>query len=223
MKYLCLVALFLLCCLPAVADSAAFDINISNGAVTPPAASYGTIGLFLNADHTITITVTMAPGYLIGGGNGATALGFNYAAGVTGSLVSLGSTLPSGYAFNCCNAGQVNGFGSFLGNLTGPNASQSLSTLMFTLSTTQQFAGANYTGFTSVYQLVAFSTGGAGDGNQDFAVHVVPTASGGRTGYAGSSTQVSVPEHGSAVLLLATVGCLGSLWFSKIRGSQLRH
>jgi hypothetical protein len=101
--------------------------------------------------------------------------------------VSLASVLPSGYNFSCSNAGQVNGFGSFLGNVTGPNAASSVSTLAFTLSTTQIFSGST-PGFTSVYQLISLSTGGAGDGNQDFAVHVVPTATNGKTGYAGTST-----------------------------------
>src|SRR5258708_26366426 len=98
MKRFCILSLlFALACIPVLADSVTFDINISNGAITPSAASYGMINLSLNANGTISVAVTMAPGYLIGGGNGATALGFNYAGGVDGTQVSLASTLPTGY------------------------------------------------------------------------------------------------------------------------------
>ena len=190
----------------AFADSVSFDINVPSTNLAP-ATSYGTVNLQLIGSQ-IMVTVSMAPGFYVG--SGGAALGFNFGTGVIGSQVSLASSLPSGYSFSCCSGKQMNGFGTFLGIINGSNSSSAVSTLVFTLSTSQIFSG-NTAGFTSVFQLVGYSTGGGGEGNQYFAVHVVPTT--GNTGFAGTTT--IVPESGQYTALISMLICFGGMWVSK--------
>ena len=190
------LALLALSSVTAFADSVAFDLNVSNGNISPTASSYGTVDLTLNADGTITFTVTMASGYGIAGGG--PAFGFNLASGV-GPITISGITA----GFSQSGAGNLDGFGSFAVDINGPApAGNAPGVLGFTVSQ----AG----GFTTVYQLVGLNPKG-----WDFAAHVIPNGSTISTGYAATNTTVPVPERGDLTLPLAGLVCFGGVLLNR--------
>lgn len=192
---------------PASADSATYDLTASNGNISPPASSYGSISLTLNNSGGIDVVVQMTPGYTISGGG--TAFALNLGTGLNLSSISI-NNLPPGFSLSP-SGGNVSGFGFFGVRINGPSASSGLSALTFTLTTNG--------GFTSVGQLVALSTSKGGtpqDGYMDFAAHVIPNNSS-YTGYAGANS-TQVPEGSSISLLLAT--CLSAVGAIYLRGRK---
>lgn len=186
----------------ARADSVTYYLTTSNGSISPPASSYGSITLSLNNTGGIDVVVQMAPGYTIAGGG--TAFAFNLGTGFALSNISV-SNLTPGFSLSS-SGGNVSGFGVFGVLINGPPASSGVSTLTFTVNTNG--------GFTSVGQLVALSTSNGGtpqDGYMDFAAHVVPT-NGTSTGYAGANS-TQVPEGSSISILLGTcLSVLGAIY-----------
>lgn len=190
------LALLAFSSITAFADSVTFDLNVSNGNISPAAASYGTVNLTLNADGTIAFLVTMAPGYGIAGGGAA--FGFNPASGV-GAIAITG--ISSG--FSQSGAGNLDGFGQFAVDINGPPpGGNAPGVLGFTVSQTG--------GFTTVYQLVALNGKG-----WDFAAHVIPNGSTISTGFAATNTIVPVPERGDLILPLAGLVCFGGVLLNR--------
>lgn len=206
-----LLIMTLLSPVSAFADSVSYGLTVPDTKLSSSPGPYGTVDLVLNSNGTIGVTVTMASGYLIGGGGNA--FGFNLGSPSLIASDITASGLPNGWS--CCNTGQqMNGFGGFAFAIVGSSASQGLSTLGFTVSTSQ----FGSTGFTSVSQLIGLSSGNAGEGNQDFAAHVIPL-DGSPTGYAGSNAPV--PELGGfASLLSSCLGGFGGLSLVKRRRKQ---
>ncbi len=180
----------------AFADSVTFDLNVSNGDITPSAASYGTVNLTLNADGTITFLVTMAPGYGIAGGGAA--FGFNPGSGV-GAIAITSITSR----FSQSGAGNLDGFGQFAVDINGPPPrGNAPGVLGFTVS--------QMGGFTTVYQLVGLNGKG-----WDFAAHVIPNGSSISTGYAATNTTVPVPERGDLTPPFAGLVCFGGVLLNR--------
>lgn len=165
----------------ASADTATFDLTLSNGSISPPAASYGTVTLTLDGSN-IDVVVTAAPGYQVGH-----VFGFNVADGDTAGLAISNET--TGWSLVVSPTSAVDGFGKFDAEVKA-DASLRFDSLTFTVSRTA--------GFTSVNDLVDGSTLGP---NLYFAVHIFPV-DGGSTGYA-----AAVPEP--ATLTLFGTGLLG--------------
>lgn len=198
----CILLFLVAVSVPASADSATYYLTVSNGNISPPASSYGSITLTLNNSGGIDVVVQMMPGYTISGGG--TAFAFNLGTGLNPSNISI-SNLTPGFSLSS-SGGNVNGFGSFDVRISGPSASSGLSTLTFTVTTNG--------GFTSVGQLVALSTSKGGppqDGYMDFAAHVIPGNSS-YTGYVGANS-TQVPEGSGISLLVATcLSVVGALY-----------
>jgi len=185
---------------PASADTVSFDLNISNGNILPPAASYGTVTLTLNGDGSINVGVVGASGYGFFGYSGD-MFGFNESIAGDPNIYILNASAGVTVAPNpntVCSGGgcQLDGFGKFEFMVGGPTGSSPLGSFSFDV------LPASGT-FTTVYQLVELSTGGA-SGVPNFAAHVSPIngcAAGvaNCTGWAGDGGN-PVPEPASIAL-----------------------
>jgi len=185
---------------PAAADTVSFDLNISNGNILPPAASYGTVTLTLNGDGSINVSVVGAAGYGFFGHSGD-MFGFNESIAGDPAVNILNASAGVVVAPNpntVCSGGgcQLDGFGKFEFMVGGPTGSSPLGSFSFDV---YQVSGS----FLTAYDLVELSTGG-GSGTPHFAAHVSPIngcAEGVRncTGWAGDGT-TPVPEPASLTL-----------------------
>lgn len=181
------------------------DLTAPNsGLEASPSGSYGTVSLVLNADGTIGIDLTMAPGFgVAGGGN---AFGFNVAGGDLSGLQI--SDLTTGFTAAYSN-GNLDGRGNYTEVITGPPASGAVHELSFVVSRTD--------GFTSAMDLVAQASGGI---QGYFAAHVVPT-DGSSTGYAaatGYTTTTVTPEPATWLMLLT--GLCGLAFVLRRKGRE---
>jgi hypothetical protein len=174
------IAVLLLYCSPIFADSISFTLNSPNSQLSGSPGPYGTVGLNLNANGTISVLVTMArmfgtsSNYGIAGGG--PAFGLNGPAGLTFSALTFG--------FSCCQPGGYGGFRYVIGG--PPPAGHAPNSLFFIVAAPD--------GFTSVNQL----------GN-NFMAHVIPP-NGNPTGYA----TVTVPDGDPSTLTLLLLGLGGS-------------
>ncbi len=206
---LCLLLMLALTSVCAVADSVTYYLTVSNGSISPPASSYGSITLNTNNTGGIDFTISMNPGYTIAGGG--SAFGFNLGPSlILGNLSITG--LTSGFSAGSSLSGStMNGFGYFDVVINGPSASNGVSTLTFTVLNSNG-------GFSSVNQLVALSSSNGGppqDGFMNFAGHVVPTSSNAQTGFAGANS-TQVPEGGGlAVLLGSALSIFGAMFLRR--------
>lgn len=181
---------------PASADTASFDLITSNGNILPPAASYGTVTLNLNADGSINVSVVGASGYGFFGPS-YTMFGFNENIAGNPSINILNASAGVVVAPNpntVCSGGGCNldGYGTFEFMVGGPTGSSPIGSFSFDVSRT---SGT----FTTVYQLVELSSSGA-----HFVAHVSPingcaAGVGACTGFAGDSG-TPVPEPASIML-----------------------
>jgi hypothetical protein len=181
------VAALLLLAIPAFADSTSIDLTIPNSGLSaqyPNGTVFGTINLTLNGTGGIDVSIVMAPGFGIFGQGGA--FGFNVVGSTTGlniTNISSGFSWPGG-------GGQMDGFGNFQFVINGPPAAGNPPTsLSFTVTRTG--------GFSTVFDLVAGSTGCTNANPCDFAAHAYALGTG-LTGFAGSGV---TPEPATLVLL----------------------
>ena len=143
------------------AKSCTFTFDVHNdGPTTFGSGPYGTLGLVLNGDNTITATIDLADGFgLINTGfpnGGGTNYGFGFNDNLTAANFSYGSYNPNTYNGGTTAAGsyQFDGFGNFdraaantsLGNTAGANV--------------VSFVITRVGGFDSVQNLVGQSSGG---------------------------------------------------------------
>src|SRR5262249_11203901 len=172
------LAVLLLYCSPLLANSISYTLNTPNSQLSSSPGPYGTVGLSLNANGSISVLVTMTnmfgTGATYGIAGGGPAFGFNGPVGITISALTFG--------FSCCQP-SGSGYGGFRYVIGGPppggHAPTSLS-----------FIVAVPGGFTSVNQL----------GN-NFMAHVIPP-NGNATGYA----TVTVPDGDPSTLILLLLG-----------------
>ena len=184
----------------AKADTVSFDLTISNGAILPPAASYGTVTLTLNANGSINVSVVGASGYGFFGNSGD-MFGFNESVAGDPNInianASAGVVVAPNPNVVCTGGGcQLDGFGRFEFMVGGPVASSPIGSFSFDV---YEVGGS----FSTVYDLVELSTGGA-SGTPHFAAHVSPIngcAAGvaACTGWAGDGGS-PVPEPASLAL-----------------------
>jgi len=210
--FTCLLMMLAVTSVCAVADSVTYYITVSNGSISPPASSYGSIALATSTQTPggIDFTINMNPGYTIAGGG--SAFGFNLGSGIILGNLSI-TNLTGGFsAGNSLGGGTMNGFGYFDVVINGPSASNGVSSLTFTVLNSNG-------GFSSVNQLVALSSSNGGtpqDGFMDFAAHVVPTGSNIQTGYAGANS-TQVPEGGELSILFGSAFTVFGAMFLKRR------
>lgn len=171
---LVLAAAVLGCSSAAYADATTFNLTVPNTQLSgtyPPGTVFATVSL-TTVGNNISATVTGGPGFSLFGQGGM--VGFNVAGNTTGLAIS---GLASGFSYS--GGGQMDGFGNFQVVIDGPQASQNVSSVSFTVSRTD--------GFTSVNQLGPFVAHVYADGN-------------GLTGFAGGGGG-EVPEPGTLALL----------------------
>ena len=175
------LAVLLLYCSPLLANSVAYTLNTPNSQLSSSPGPYGTVGLTLNANGTISVVVTMAKmlgtGATYGIAGGGPAFGFNGPVGITISALTFG--------FSCCQP-SGSGYGGFRYVIGGPPPAGHGPTSLF-------FIVAAPGGFTNVNQL----------GN-NFIAHVIPP-NGNPTGYA----TVTVPDGDPSTLTLLLLGLGG--------------
>jgi hypothetical protein len=177
-----LVAVLAVSSSPIFASSVSYTLNTPNSQLSSSPGPYGTVGLSLNSNGTISILVTMANNLGIGGtygiAGGGPAFGLNGPAGLIFSGFTPG--------FSCCQP-SGSGYGGFQYVVSGPPpAGNPPTTLAFIVTAPG--------GFTSLNQL----------GN-NFMAHVIPP-NGTQTGYA----TVSVPDGDPSSLTLLLLGLGGS-------------
>jgi hypothetical protein len=175
------LAVLLLYCTPLLANSVAYTLNTPNSQLSSSPGPYGTVGLTLNANGSISLVVTMAKmlgtGATYGIAGGGPAFGFNGPVGITISALTFG--------FSCCQP-SGSGYGGFRYVIGGPPPAGHAPTSLF-------FIVAAPGGFTNVNQL----------GNNCMA-HVIPP-NGNPTGYA----TVTVPDGDPSTLTLLLLGMGG--------------
>ena len=175
------LAVLLLYCSPLLANSVSYALNTPNSQLSSSPGAYGTVGLTLNANGTISVVVTMAKmlgtGATYGIAGGGPAFAFNGPVGITISTLTFG--------FSCCQP-SGSGYGGFRYVIGGPPPAGHAPTSLF-------FIVAAPSGFTNVNQL----------GN-NFMAHVIPP-NGNPTGYA----TVTVPDGDPSTLTLLLLGLGG--------------
>jgi hypothetical protein len=176
------LAVLLLYCSPLLANSVSYTLNTPNSQLSSSPGPYGTVGLTLNANGSISVLITMAKmigtGATYGIAGGGPAFGFNGPVGLTFS--------PLTFGFSCCQP-SGSGYGGFHYVISGPPPGGHAPTSLF-------FIVAAPGGFTSVNQL----------GN-NFMAHVIPP-NGNATGYA----TVTVPDGDPSTLTLLLLALGGS-------------
>jgi hypothetical protein len=165
------------------------------------------VNLQLNADNTITVSVTLQTPYILWGA-GQAVFGFNYNGTGTLSVLNYTGSSVSGWSFQGPGLTSMDGFGKFQYALTN-SANQNLgNTLIFTV--------ASSVGFTSVNQL------GIGTDNSNgyaFAAHIADNPDAGRvTGFTGSTGPSPVPEPASMALIGSGLVALGGYMRRRKRG-----
>ena len=183
------------------ADTITLDINQGS---TLPSISYGSLTLTLNVGE-IDVVISMAPNYLIQTGQDA-SVAFNSSLNPDPSI-SITTALPTGYALISGSPGSLhmNGFGYFEYGISGPGpspGSSKVQSLSFTIATPA--------GFTSVWDLLEYSTNGGETSQWAFDI-ITPT---GATGIVGTEIRTppsEIPEPTTLILLgsgLLAVGVL---------------
>jgi hypothetical protein len=172
------LAVLFLYCSPLLANSVSYTLNTPNSQLSSSLGPYGTVGLTLNANGSISVLVTMATmfgtGARYGIAGGGPAFGFNGPAGITVSALTFG--------FSCCQP-TGSGYGGFRYVIGGPPPGGHAPVSLFFIVTVPG-------GFTTVDQL----------GN-NFMAHVIPP-NGRPTGYA----TISVPDGDPSTLTLLLLG-----------------
>lgn len=188
----------------AMADTVTFQINEGSSL---PDQNYGTLGLVLNGNGSITVTISLLNGNRIIETGQNVAVGFNSSLSPNPGITISG--LPAGYTFNAAEAPGAfgaNGFGTFeyrIRSSFGANDAGAVSNLSFTVFCTSCAGGV----FSSVFDLVSNSTNPPGSILSPFAIDIFcPTCNGGQgaTGFIGITTQPTpapVPEPASMFLL----------------------
>jgi hypothetical protein len=175
------LGVLLLHCSPLLADSISYSLNSPNSQLSSSPGAYGTVGLNLNGNGTISVLITMATmfgtGATYGIAGGGPAFGLNGPAGLTFSALTFG--------FSCCQP-SGSGYGGFRYVIGGPPPGGHVPTSL-------SFIVGAPGGFTNVNQL----------GN-NFMAHVIPP-NGNPTGYA----TVTVPDGDPSTLTLLLLGLGG--------------
>ncbi len=163
------VAVALLMSTMAKADTATFDLSITNG-WAPSGFTYATVTLTLSDPGvngcgasgdacTVTVDVVAEPGVTLHGNN---LFGFNIGSGVVvSSYTGVGCTLSAGGSESpqCTEAavGTLDGFGSFVAGIEAGSGGDNIGSATFTIN---GHDSTNANGFSTVYDFVAANTTG---------------------------------------------------------------
>ncbi len=205
---LTLTGLLLLLVMPAtLAQADTFELNVSNGDISPSVATYGTITLTLDTtNHTIHVALDMTqPGYHFG-----QEFGFNVTGSIDGLLISnpqaSGGINDFPTTWTLFTDSGLDDFGTFTGVVRAGNPDYDYHTFSFDV-------GRN-DGFSSLSELEVANSGG-----WLFAAYVFPVGvDDHRTAYDGAAAVGAAVPEPSIVLLLALGVGAASLMGYRFRG-----
>ncbi|MBZ5561081.1 MAG: PEP-CTERM sorting domain-containing protein [Acidobacteriia bacterium] len=186
------VAAAFLLALSSAAKADTFSFTVANAGVQPPNASYGTVTLTLVDANTISVSVTMTPGYVaFGSGAGSQMFGFNVAGGSTLTDLTNCTNITGGCPTPSTGV-NFDGFGNYEYAVAGGTGSSGGVT-SFSFDIVGTFVG----GLAAIEIVNPTGTnGGKNPGTYDFAIQLGNATCG--TGFAGATSGFTAPNPSSA-------------------------
>jgi hypothetical protein len=190
------------------------DLTQGNSGSGFGTGNFGTVHLAGDGIDTVTITITLNPGWNLVTTGFPGAIAFSDTLSGTATIGNFSSPLYSGYQSDTTQDLHFDGFGHFNDAVatTAPKLGSGLGTLSFTVT---------QAGLTDVNDLATLSGTPAGDGQVYFAVNAAPSGGGpGLLGVVNPDPPSAVPEPASMALIGCGLCALG--WLRRGRRSAER-